>query len=94
MRHAQAEALAAHDAIVAEAVTQFAGQGRAAEPDGDAGGAACVPGSQVVAASEIARAETMPTDACRFFSAYTGYGTTMRPTPGNCCAAARVTGEI
>jgi hypothetical protein len=36
----------------------------------------------------------MPTDACRFFSAYTGYGTTMRPTPGNCCAAARVTGEI
>jgi hypothetical protein len=31
------------------------------------------------------KAETMPTDACRFFYACTGCGTTLRPKPGDCC---------
>ncbi|PKB14944.1 hypothetical protein B0I00_2546 [Novosphingobium kunmingense] len=30
-------------------------------------------------------AETMPTDACRFFYECAGCGTMLRPLPGDCC---------
>ncbi|MPZ41264.1 MAG: hypothetical protein GEU95_25110 [Rhizobiales bacterium] len=32
-----------------------------------------------------ARAETMPTNACRFFYRCTSCGTMLRPKPGDCC---------
>jgi hypothetical protein len=32
-----------------------------------------------------AKAEAMPTDACRVFYECTGCGTTLRPKPGDCC---------
>ena len=32
-----------------------------------------------------AKAETMPTDACRFFYECTGCGALLRPKPGDCC---------
>jgi hypothetical protein len=32
-----------------------------------------------------AKSETMPTDACQFFSTCTGCGATLRPKSGNCC---------
>jgi hypothetical protein len=32
-----------------------------------------------------AKAETMPTDACRVFYACTGCGATLRPKSGDCC---------
>jgi hypothetical protein len=32
-----------------------------------------------------AKAETMPTDACRFFYECTDCGTRLRPNPGDCC---------
>jgi hypothetical protein len=31
------------------------------------------------------KAETMPTDACRFFYECSGCGTRLRPKPGDCC---------
>jgi hypothetical protein len=33
----------------------------------------------------IAKAETMPTDACQFFYECTGCGALLRPKPGDCC---------
>jgi hypothetical protein len=33
----------------------------------------------------IAKAETMPTDACQFFYECTGCGTKLKPKPGDCC---------
>jgi hypothetical protein len=32
-----------------------------------------------------AKAETMPTDACRFFYECTGCGARLKPKPGDCC---------
>lgn len=34
---------------------------------------------------KTAKSETMSTDACRFFYTCTGWGTTLRPKPGDCC---------
>jgi hypothetical protein len=33
----------------------------------------------------MAKPETMPTDACRFYYECTGCGTRLRPKPGDCC---------
>ena len=33
----------------------------------------------------VAKAETMPTDACQFFYRCTGCGTMLKPKPGDCC---------
>jgi len=33
----------------------------------------------------FAAVETMPTDACRWFYACKGCGSTLRPTDGDCC---------
>jgi len=33
----------------------------------------------------VAKAETMPVDACLFFYTCTGCGTRLRPKPGDCC---------
>lgn len=33
----------------------------------------------------VAKTETMPTDACRFFYECTGCGTKLKPKPGDCC---------
>ena len=33
----------------------------------------------------VAKSETMPTDACRFFYTCTGCGVTLRPKRGDCC---------
>jgi hypothetical protein len=50
LRRAQADALAAYDAIMAEAVTQFAGQARGAVAGTDAAGAVCGAGQLVLSA--------------------------------------------
>jgi hypothetical protein len=33
----------------------------------------------------MAKSETMPTDACRYFYVCTGCGAKLRPKPGDCC---------
>ena len=33
----------------------------------------------------VAKSETMPTDACRFYYECTGCGARLRPKPGDCC---------
>jgi hypothetical protein len=33
----------------------------------------------------VAKTETMPTDACRYFYECTGCGAMLRPKPGDCC---------
>jgi hypothetical protein len=33
----------------------------------------------------VAKAETMPTDACQFFYECTGCGAKLKPKPGDCC---------
>jgi hypothetical protein len=50
------------------------------------------PGTRMILQSVItcprcgtAKAEAMPTDACRFFYVCTGCGTKLRPKEGDCC---------